>query len=423
MYISAYGVHFERLVPFLFERMGAAASSTVAALSKIVLLDMGIVSSCYIEHHTRGIRKANRELVSRLDRDQDLLETISDTSIDAILSLNASGHIQFWNRAAEGILGLSAEELEGRSFLELLRPRCKPELPERLRALRSMELSYTNPRGDARTLLLSAAAMRDDRREDVRTAVILRDITEKRRLQQRVSVMEKISAMARVSGAIAHELRTPLGALVLQTDMLSEHLDKHEPSPSWQRTARDLATDLALEADRLNNIVSDYLSMLRISRMAPQETDPVEYLTRVERELRRRINEWPVSLSFNVPESLPSVRIDQDQFRRVFLNLFTNAIEATQRQGNVRIAAHAADGQVHMCVEDDGPGIPPTEREQVLEAFFTTKREGTGLGLYLVNQIVTAHGGRLDLKSNQPTGLRVCVCLPELSRSAVPVAD
>lgn len=414
-YLCSYGIYFERLVPHLVQRLGGTAGSAISALCKILLLDMSIATNSYVNRFVRQMREMNQQLMNRVDLDEDLLETISDTSIDAILTLNASGHILFWNRATEQILGLGAVELEGRKLEDLLRKRTKQEIPERLRALNRFELTYAHPSGDAKTLIVSSAALRDDRHEDVRTAVILRDITEKRRLQERITVMEKISAMARVSGAIAHEIRTPLGALLLQTDLLDEHLDAMESNESWRQTARDLVADLAMEADRLNNIVSDYLSMLRLSRISPQETYLGEYMSRVEQELRRRLEDWPISLTFHIPDNLPLVRIDQDQLRRVFLNLFTNAVEATNRQGHLVFGAKTIENGIEIYVEDDGPGIAPQDREQVLEPFYTTKSAGTGLGLYLVNQIVTAHGGRLRIEENQPTGARIVLLFPSVS--------
>ncbi len=411
-YICVYGLYFETLIPFISQKMGTDAGPSISALTKIALLDISIATSVYFESYTREIQSFNRRLLKRLDRDENLLETISDTSIDAILSLNVSGHIQYWNGAAQRILGLAGDELEGRSFVELLRPRCQQVLPERLRPVETIELNYEHPQAGMKTFLMSVASLRDDRHEDVRTTIILRDITEKRRLQERVTVMEKISAMARVSGAIAHEIRTPLGALLLQADLLGEHLEQTEQDDAWRITARELTHDLAVEVDRLNNIVSDYLSMLRVSRMTPEDTDVFEYLSRVEKELRRRLDNWHAKMEFRVEDNLPRVRLDQNQFRRVFLNLFTNALEATHGQGNLIFGARLRDDNVQFYFEDDGPGIPSQQREQVLEPFYTTKSEGTGLGLYLVQEIVNAHGGKLLLEDTEPTGTRVIVNMP-----------
>ena len=111
---------------------------------------------------------------------------------------------------------------------------------------------------------------------------------------------------------------------------------------------------------------------------------------------------------------LPPVRVDPEQLRRVVINLVDNAVEAMERRGCITIdAAHdAAVGVVRLVVADDGPGIPPADREKLFMPYFSTKRRGSGLGLAIVRRIIAEHGGSIDVAENQPRGTRFTIELP-----------
>jgi two-component system nitrogen regulation sensor histidine kinase NtrY len=111
---------------------------------------------------------------------------------------------------------------------------------------------------------------------------------------------------------------------------------------------------------------------------------------------------------------LPRLSIDPEQIRRVLINLIDNAVEATGRRGAIAIEAHRApaDAMVRIVVADNGPGIPPAERDKLFLPYYSTKQRGSGLGLAIVRRIVSEHGGRIDVTDNVPSGTRFAIELP-----------
>jgi two-component system nitrogen regulation sensor histidine kinase NtrY len=121
-----------------------------------------------------------------------------------------------------------------------------------------------------------------------------------------------------------------------------------------------------------------------------------------------------VELRPKFADGLPRVSVDPEQMRRVLINLIDNAVEAMEQKGIVEIETHhvRADNLVRVVVADDGPGIPPSEREKLFLPYYSTKKRGSGLGLAIVRRIVAEHGGSIDVTENTPRGTRFAIELP-----------
>jgi two-component system nitrogen regulation sensor histidine kinase NtrY len=121
-----------------------------------------------------------------------------------------------------------------------------------------------------------------------------------------------------------------------------------------------------------------------------------------------------VTIACRFADGVPPVRLDVDQIRRVIINLVDNAIEATGRKGHIVVETDVdrGNGIVHVVVADDGPGIPPSEREKLFLPYYSTKRRGSGLGLAIVRRIIAEHGGSIDVGANEPHGTRFTIELP-----------
>ena len=121
-----------------------------------------------------------------------------------------------------------------------------------------------------------------------------------------------------------------------------------------------------------------------------------------------------VEIRRHFEEPLPTVSVDSEQIRRVIINLVDNAIEATDQRGVIDVEAHhdRVNNLVRVVVADDGPGIPPAEREKLFLPYYSTKRRGSGLGLAIVRRIVAEHGGSIDVSDNTPRGTRFAIELP-----------
>lgn len=234
-------------------------------------------------------------------------------------------------------------------------------------------------------------------------AVVLRANASQIALERRLSRSENLAAMGRMTATLAHEIRNPLAIIRGSAKRLGK-LD--EPS---QR----MADSVVEEVDRLSETVNRYLQFARAGESGDAATgDATATLAATLDLLAGEFAAKQCALERPADLAPASVRLDDASLKQVWLNLLQNALEAIPERGCVRVAVGRAAGRVRVTVADDGPGIPADVLARLGEPFYTTRAQGTGLGLYLSRQLVQGAGGRLELESRAPQGTTVHVELP-----------
>ena len=230
-----------------------------------------------------------------------------------------------------------------------------------------------------------------------------------------LAAAEKRDLLARLLGRLAHEVRNPLSSLDIHVQLLEEDLAALAPQMREQLTPR--LEIIHGELHRLEGIVERFL---RLAGPAGVDLEPVairKILTHVCELLRPEAAARGIDISTHTEDSLPPVMADPVRLTQALLNVVINAIQAVERNGRVEVSASVADGRVSVAVSDNGPGIPPDKLASVFDPYYTTKNEGSGLGLWIAQQIVTAHGGSLQAQ-NRPTGGVVLTMRLPLKREA-----
>lgn len=201
---------------------------------------------------------------------------------------------------------------------------------------------------------------------------------------------EKMAAAGRLTASIAHEVNNPL-----QSVQNCLHLAGREDVPPEKRKEYfDLAKN---ELDRLMKTMQRMLDFYRPGAVKVEHVDVLEILGHVLSLTSQQLGQRHIEIQTNLPESMPSVYAVSSQIQQIFFNLILNALDAMPAGGDLRISAQAVDHGVEIIFQDSGPGIPEDRRNNIFEPFFSTKEGGTGLGLTVSYNIVTAHGGTLDL--------------------------
>jgi PAS domain S-box-containing protein len=350
------------------------------------------------------------------------------------LVVTDTGHrVRVWSAGAERLLGYTAEEAIG-SLDSIIVP---PDLAEtderelRRRVLESERVLYfpTQRRTRSGTIIpvevCSSVVRDDDGGRPIGFASLILDQTERRSVQEKTLQSERLVALARVVGKVFHELRTPLGVLVLEAEILSEEIDELVASAGDRADAalaRRVRGSLALfmrEIQRIEGLAEDYLLMIRPIRPHRSELKLGDFLETIRSDLISKSMRpgYEVHVLCETPEE--RVHIDPLQMLRVFHNLAANSLDAIpeDRTPILTVGARIDGESLVMRMRDNGPGLPPElSHGGAFEMFTTTKRLGSGLGLHLVQEIVIAHGGRIDLV-NHPDGgaeavIRVCLAEP-----------
>ncbi|MBX3441997.1 MAG: HAMP domain-containing histidine kinase [Planctomyces sp.] len=216
--------------------------------------------------------------------------------------------------------------------------------------------------------------------------------------------------IATLAGGLAHELRNPLSTIRMNLDLLCEDLQLGD-DPRQQRIGRKLDT-IRHECSRLQDLLGDFLQFARAGEPDLQERDlsrlVAEFIDFYQPEARA----CRIELSPHLSASLPPVRVDPNLLRLVLMNLARNAQEAMPDGGQLEIQTLARDGRVLLQVIDSGQGMPEAVRLRLFDVFFSTKPNGSGLGLPTVRKIVEAHNGTIECDSEPGRGTRFTVSLP-----------
>jgi signal transduction histidine kinase len=229
--------------------------------------------------------------------------------------------------------------------------------------------------------------------------------------QEEARRSERLAALGQLTAGLAHEIRNPLAVIKGSAETLTRRLQTADP------VTTEVAGYISSEVNRLNSIVTRFLNFARPLKL---ERRPTQIPPLLDRALKVAGERWPdakVEVVREYSENLPEMSVDPDLCEQAFLNLVLNAYEAMTDTGGkltVRVAAANSGGRrgVEVDIEDTGPGIPAELQEQIFNPFFTTKKEGVGLGLSLVSKIVDDHRGWIRISSEPGRGARFRVFLP-----------
>ncbi len=236
-----------------------------------------------------------------------------------------------------------------------------------------------------------------------------------RKLEAELHQNEKLASMGRVIASIAHEIRNPLGIIRSSAELLLRRMDTGSSAaalPPAEKADRRILSAIYDESCRLSRIVTDFLDYARPRTPRQNLVDVNALLSQVLGFLEDEMSRCGVEYIRHTPQNL-YVRGDKDLLYRAFYNIIMNACQAIGQDGIIRIRGQILPkGYIELSFHDSGPGFPPEALPRLLDPFFTTKDNGTGLGLPIVDTVITSHGGRLELINPESGGAQVSIFLP-----------
>ena len=343
------------------------------------------------------------------------LAAIVESSQDAIISETLDGVVLTWNAGAERIYGYSAEEVIGRPIALLIPPDLPDELNRLLETIRREEhfehYETVRVRKDGRRIQVSLtiSPIRGADGRVVGASMIARDVTERVTLERAARRAETLAALGTLSAGIAHEINNPIGILSSRLELMLE--GRRSLSP-------ELREDLQMLRRNVERVGRITRSLLSAARQSPMERRPVDLNTVVEESLMlvgTQMSKDKIQIVTTLDPSLPKVRGEPHLLQQVLMNLLVNARDAMPDGGIVRIETSRATGHdegVRLVIADNGPGIPADVLPRISEPFYTTKTEGTGLGLPLSYSIIREHGGRVEVDTAAGRGTTFIITLP-----------
>ncbi|MBX3350956.1 MAG: PAS domain S-box protein [Nitrospira sp.] len=326
--------------------------------------------------------------------------------------VNRGDRILFANDQAIKLFGaVKADEILGRSVMDLVHPDYHPAIRERIHELVEgraqvpmLEEKIVTLSGRSVDAEVSAARFVDE--EGPAILVMLRDISERKRLQEQLRKTERIAELGTVASGMAHEIGTPMNVILGRAEYLMDRVTD-EPIKKGLQT-------IITQVERITRVMNQLLSFAR--RKTP-ERGALDLKQVVEDSLEmfhERLTRSQIQLELMLADPCPMVLADADQMSQVMINLVMNAVHAMPNGGTLRVALAPEPQMVRLTVADTGHGIPREVIKKIFDPFFTTKEfgKGTGLGLTVVKGIIEEHQGSIAVESQEGTGTTFTILLP-----------
>jgi PAS domain S-box-containing protein len=390
------------------EDIGESAPRTANPSAFMTASMQGVIQQ--LREQEKELERLHRIEKERAEKTERLSEEVTRNMPAGLLVVNATGIISTSNPAAEQVLGIRglgfrrySEALGASSKLTALVAECLSNG----KIFRREEVEHVPPAGDTRHLGVTISPIRRGEGKISGAICLLTDLTELAALQQRMQLKENLAALGELSAGIAHEFKNALATISGYAQMIQSETPEGEAS--------EYADRILKQTRNITHVVTEFLKYARPLEI-PDES------VALERMVERVVSE--------VAEGIPQVKVrfegtfgdvegDEGLLRQALLNLVRNAAEAcalAADQGNVLVRGEAVrsdeTGFQRIVIQDDGPGIPAAALPKLFRPFFTTKANGTGLGLAVVQKIVVQHGGQVEARNRREGGAEFIVTLP-----------
>lgn len=351
--------------------------------------------------------------LQRLSKEKGFFETIFNTLQEGIVVVDERGRIQYLNHAITTLLGIDPAKAMGSSMAQHLKELDWPKLLAEGRVVnRELEVFYPQ----ARYLNFYLVPLQDDESELLGYAIIFHDQTARREQAREVLESERLNAVTLLAAGVAHELGNPLNSLNIHLQLLERDLRKRGESAAKDTDLLESLRVARGEVTRLDTIISQFLGAVRPAHATRSMISINDVVRESLRFLEPEIKDRDVIVQEELAEDLPPIPANPDQLKQAFYNLIKNAVQALSHGGILRVATSRSDTQLEISFEDNGTGISTEDMAHITEPYFTRKKTGTGLGLFIVQRILHEHGGHLELLSQPGRGTTARIVLPLAER-------
>jgi two-component system, sporulation sensor kinase E len=366
---------------------------------------------------SRKLEDAYRTLEERamqLITIQDYTTAIVRSVTSGVVTVGPDGSIATLNPAAERMLGAGEDEAVARTIKSLFRDDggfaadvgkvLDGRVPRSLR-----EVTLVTRAGRTLHAQASVSRMRDVGGRKLGAVVTLEDLSEIKALTDQLIRADRLAAMGELTAGVAHEVRNPLGIIRASVQLM-------EDAECDRKRVHEAAEVIKHEIDRLDRVIKALLDFGRPAAPSMRTVDVRRVLEEVVLFTRKFADRNRVGIAEEYDDDVPDVMGDSEQLKQVFVNLISNAVQSMADDGGIlTVSVGYDDDFVFVRFADTGPGITPESIGKVFDPFFSTRDDGTGLGLTIVHRIVDEHGGHIEVTSDPGTGTAFTVHLPAIT--------
>jgi two-component system, sporulation sensor kinase E len=348
-----------------------------------------------------------------LAREKGLLETIFQAIQEGIVVVGSGARIRYANRMAERLFGFKLDDAEGQPIARYIRDidwekvlNLDEDEWEKL-VRREIEVTYPDHRFvEFYVVPLAAIEAREQG-----AVVIFRDVTRDRETTEESIESERMKALTLLAAGVAHEIGNPLNAVTIHLQLLERELEELADE-SMRENLTELVEVSRREVHRLDRIITQFLRAIRPSLPDRKPVAMERMLDETLELMQHDISNRRILVEREQAKDLPNVPADETQVKQAFFNIIKNALQAMGDGGILKIRTEVTSRFVSICLEDNGPGIAPDNLGSIYEAYHTTKEEGSGLGLMIVQRILRDHGGEIEICSTPDRGTAFTLHFP-----------
>lgn len=362
-----------------------------------------------------------RRYLQQAISDKGFFEEICDTLREGIIVIDNALRIQVANPAALRLFGMPEDAIGepiGKYFrqvdwTELLR---LPAEEWGRFSRQEIEIFYPERRYLSFYLLPAPEPPSLGNDDQLLATLIFHDITERWQNNVKAAETQRVTAITQLAAGVAHELGNPLNALGIRLQILKRKLEHGGDPEKLEEATRQFVEIADQELSRLDAIVKNFLSAVRPAQLELTPVNLPELLVSAAGFLEPELKAKDISIALDFPELVPTIMGDAGQLTQAFFNLIKNAMQAMPNGGTLTVSCRVDDVYVHLRFADNGKGLTREELSRLLEAYYTTKPGGHGLGLLIVDRIVRSHGGDLAIDGKPGEGAAFTISLPRHAR-------
>lgn len=326
---------------------------------------------------------------------EDFASKLINNANDIIIVLNSNKLIVEINPAATTYFSVNRENFRFELVTKLL-----PEIDieELLKSNSNVVEISTTVQNEKRNLLVSISEFKDSK-EELRYVLIMRDITNLKELEEQVTRGKQLTAMGNLASGVAHEIRNPLNSISTIVQQLKKDFEPKEDKEDYEK----FVDVVYKEVQRINKTIESFLKLAKPKPIQRSRFNFDEFMNDLFMQFEKEMKNKSIKLKIE-NEYGDFVNWDYDQMRQVMINLIKNASDAIEKEGEIKIKSKKSKDKIIINVSDNGKGISPEDLDKIFNLYFTTKAEGTGVGLGIVQRIVNEHGGLIKVNSQEKSG-------------------
>jgi len=354
------------------------------------------------------ISNQNYNLISNeFKRIQTFTGNILENLSLALITVDSEGRVKIFNKAAFEMFGIPYRDTEGFNISDIgsFSSKIYSILKEK-KHVKNFE-AEEELLNSIKVLMLNSTEVYNENNLLDTFSLVIEDITEIRKIEKQLSQNEKFFAMGELASGVAHEIRNPLNTI----NMISQRLEREYSVRINSEDFNTLTEVLHSESLRVNGIIEQFLRFTKPAKLILQKISANEFLDELLKIISIQAETKRIKVNTNI-DTDDSINIDYQQMKQVFINLIRNSLDATDEGGSVNIDFRKAKGKSVFEITDTGCGIPKDNIKRIFDIYYTTKSNGTGMGLSIVRQIVLQHNGDIDVESEINKGTKFIITLP-----------